>query len=298
MKPCQRETDPAVKSQRAPAGTRRPETSASEATTLCKPAFSSASPFKRRSRPTPQASSHSTASRPGLAHAKSRRTFFRSPFPVGFDRPRHDLPLSRAGGVPFRGASRLWKAIPPGRNVPFCRLVLALSGGPSHRCAATRPGRGWVLLERNPPNRPLAPVGTPAPFERAIPLLKIKKELYALQIRSARTANQERRQRQAPGEEPPPAHIGTRPRTFTTPTALVVMICPWSRSWPRGRQRQKRRPPKVGKGRRKTTAEGCCQPVSPCYSPRQGIAELSNCNEFIADKVARLHSGERMRSSV
>jgi len=57
---------------------------------------------------------------------------------------------------------RLWKAIPPGRNVPFFRIVLALSGGTSHRRAAARSGRVWVLLERNPPNRPLAPVGTPA----------------------------------------------------------------------------------------------------------------------------------------
>ena len=57
---------------------------------------------------------------------------------------------------------RLWKAIPPRRNVPFFRIVLALSGGTSHRRAAARSGRVWVLLERNPPNRPLAPVGTPA----------------------------------------------------------------------------------------------------------------------------------------
>ena len=83
----------------------------------------------------------------------------------------HPARKARAQALPFPVSlpafksalrSRSWKAIPPRRNVPFCGTVLALSGGTSHRGAAARPGRVRVLLERNPPNRPLAPVGTPA----------------------------------------------------------------------------------------------------------------------------------------
>jgi hypothetical protein len=50
----------------------------------------------------------------------------------------------------------------PLRFVSFMPGPFSLSGGTSGRRAATRPGRVWFLLERNPPNRPLAPAGTPA----------------------------------------------------------------------------------------------------------------------------------------
>ncbi len=43
------------------------------------------------------------------------------------------------------------RATPQWRNVPFSQRVLALSGGPSHRTAAARTGRVWVLLERTLP---------------------------------------------------------------------------------------------------------------------------------------------------
>ena len=76
---------------------------------------------------------------------------------VSFHSPTRDD--SRGGSITggpvetHSGRERLSqsRASPPRRNVPFSRRVLALSGGPSHRTAATRTGRVWVLLERNPP---------------------------------------------------------------------------------------------------------------------------------------------------
>lgn len=115
-----------------------------------------------------------------LLSDKSSRLAVSSPGIVPQARSRTELPCCQSPGLPstesrrihpisasasaFNSALclRLWKAIPPRRNVPFFRIVLALSGGTSHRRAAARSGRVWVLLERNPPNRPLAPVGTPA----------------------------------------------------------------------------------------------------------------------------------------
>lgn len=54
------------------------------------------------------------------------------------------------------------------RHVPFCRIDLALPGGPSRRDAEAD-GSGSVLLERNPPNRPLVPSGTPALWRESNP---------------------------------------------------------------------------------------------------------------------------------
>ena len=87
------------------------------------------------------------------------------------------------------------RASPPRRNVPFSRSILALSGGPSHRIAAARTGRVWVLLERNPPNRPLVPAGTPTLRRESNPAPQIKKEHHARQDRSTRLATQVRRHR-------------------------------------------------------------------------------------------------------
>jgi hypothetical protein len=74
--------------------------------------------------------------------------------------------------------SAFFRATPPGRHVLFTGIVISVSGGPSSRAAAGRTGSVRVLLERNPPNRPLVSAGTPALGETAIPLLKIKKRNY------------------------------------------------------------------------------------------------------------------------
>ena len=72
-------------------------------------------------------------------------------------------PATGAGGC-VQGSERLAfsQAIPPRRTALFSRIVLAPSGGTSRRSTAARTGRVRVLLERNPPNRPLVPAGTPA----------------------------------------------------------------------------------------------------------------------------------------
>jgi hypothetical protein len=57
----------------------------------------------------------------------------------------------------------------------FAVAVLLSSGGTSRRSAAARPENVRVLLERNPPDHPLAPAGSPASGERAIPLSQNKK---------------------------------------------------------------------------------------------------------------------------
>ena len=59
-------------------------------------------------------------------------------------------------------AVRVLSGISAKAERPFLRIVLALSGGTSRRSTAARTGRVRVLLERNPPNRPLVPAGTPA----------------------------------------------------------------------------------------------------------------------------------------
>ena len=80
--------------------------------------------------------------------------------------------------VQCREGTAFIRSIPPRRSVLFPRIVLALSGGTSGRAAAARMGRVRVLLERNPPTVPSSRPAPPPFFERAIPLLKIKKRNY------------------------------------------------------------------------------------------------------------------------
>jgi hypothetical protein len=87
---------------------------------------------------------------------------------MSFSQPALDRIEANSSGfrfgfsVQFRVASASLEGNSATAKRSFSRIVLALSGGTSHRRAAARSGRVWVLLERNPPNRPLAPVGTPA----------------------------------------------------------------------------------------------------------------------------------------
>ncbi len=137
----------------------------------------------------------------------SRRTFLRPHFRTRL-RPAGGsslpVPLRKQRLIP-RCVRVLRKQFRHSGTFLFAGSVLLSLGGTSHRSAAARPGSVRVLLERNPPNRPLAPVGSPASRRESNPAPhKTKKELYALQIRSNRIANQERRQHEAPGQDTPP----------------------------------------------------------------------------------------------
>jgi len=114
-------------------------------------------------------------------------------------------PAVRWKRVPGASGYRNRGQVRHGGTSLFTRSILALSGGPSDRTAAARTGRVWVLLERNPPNRPLVPAGTPAlRRESNSAPQNQKKELYALQKRSSRLANQARRHRPQLSVEPSP----------------------------------------------------------------------------------------------
>ena len=138
------------------------------------PAFSSVS---RNGRPALQplpSSSRRAMSWSGFAHfrARSHHTFRNFILPHSIQ-PRPRLVFRRSRRCIQRCMRfAFFRAIPPGRNALFSRIVIALSGGTSCQSAAARTGRVRVLLERNPPNRPSSRPAPPPYDERAIPLAK------------------------------------------------------------------------------------------------------------------------------
>ena len=78
---------------------------------------------------------------------------------------QHDHGLAFSRSWRMRSMLRAVRVLPGNSataDPPFSPDRFALSGGTSRRAAAARTGRVCVLLERNPPNRPLVPAGTPA----------------------------------------------------------------------------------------------------------------------------------------
>src|SRR5262249_53209640 len=85
--------------------------------------------------------------------------------PVSFSRhaQRHWHDLQPTPGRPFhpvRGRASVFLAIPPQRTVLFSgSFLLSLAVPPSQGRRSRWTGSIWVLLERNPPKRPLVPGG-------------------------------------------------------------------------------------------------------------------------------------------
>lgn len=148
----------------APADTKRPEPTAAETRPL---STRLSLPRAAMNRLLVQLRAHHHALRcRGLASSTFVRSHAKLPAAIFSHTPHrheHGLTFTRSRRMRSMGErSAFFQAIPPRRKVLFSRIVIALFGGPSGRSAATRTGSVWVLLERNPPNRPLVPAGTPA----------------------------------------------------------------------------------------------------------------------------------------
>jgi len=139
----------------APPATGQPVSSAGAAISLFRVAFDFASHGERCARQHLRKRSRPVVSCMGLvcAGARSSGIPFCRFLPSGFwRRVKRSSPFSASlPAFTFRAASAFLAGNSARAERSFLRIVFALSGGTSHRRAAARPGRVWVLLGRNPP---------------------------------------------------------------------------------------------------------------------------------------------------